>query len=127
MKSFITSIVCLSLLVGGWAIYNYYSDNVLHSFINEIEDNIIIAVEAENWDSADRDFDTLSDKWHDYKKAACFFFETDALNDTDYTIARAKYYIHAKDVSNASGELACLKEQFTFLHFNESIKLQNIF
>ena len=127
MRSFWISAVLLLALVVSWGFYNHYSDEVLHGFIGEIEDTIITAVVDEEWKTADERFDKLSKEWHDYKKAAAFFFATSDINDTDYTIARAKYYIKAKDVSNASGELACLKEQLTFLHYNESLRFGNIF
>ena len=127
MRSFIISIVSLLILMVIGIGYSIYSDKELHSYISEIEENIIISVENEDWQAADNDFAKLSRDWHKYKKIAAFFLQTDAINDTDYSIARAKYYIKSKDVSNASGELSCLKEQLTFLHFNETISPQNIF
>jgi len=109
-----------------WSFYNNYSDNVLHKYIGEIEDDILVAVVNEDWEAADKSFDELSSEWHKYKKWAAFFFRTAVINEADYSIAKAKHYIKAKDVSNASGELACLKEQLTFMHYNESLKLDNI-
>lgn len=127
MRNFIVSVICLGLLIGAWCIFDNYSDTRLQSYIDQIETAIIPEVEASDWDKAYDDFTAVSDSWHKYKKSAAFFLDTDAINETDYSIARAKYYIKAKDDSNSTGELACLKEQMTFLHYNESLSPGNIF
>ncbi len=127
MRNFIISIVCLGILVGAWAVFGFYSNHTIDRYEQALEDSIIKAVETEQWEKAYTEFRELSEDWHRYKKAAAFFLDTQAINDTDYSIAKAKYYIKAKDVSNSSGELACLKEQLVFLHQNESITWGNIF
>lgn len=127
MRNFVISVICLSLLVGVWCVFDSYSDKTLHGYIEDIEDNIIIAVEDGKWDQASVDFEALSVSWHKYKKSAAFFLDTQTINDTDYSIAKAKYYIKAKDDSNSTGELNCLKEQLTFLDYNESLNWGNIF
>lgn len=127
MRNFIISIVCLGILVGAWAVFGFYSNKTIDSYEQALENSIIKAVEAEQWEKAYTEFRNLSQDWHRYKKAAAFFLDTQAINDTDYSIAKAKYYIKAEDVSNSSGELASLKEQLVFLHQNESITWGNIF
>lgn len=126
MRSFFISLLCVLLLVGTWTSYSIYSDKKIHEFIDTIENSILIDVEDGNWEQAQDNFGVFEDDWHHYKKSACFFFSTDKLNDTDYSVARAKYYIKFKDNSNSSGELSCLKEQLKFLHQNESISLANL-
>lgn len=126
MRNFIISIVCLGALIGTWAAFGVYSNKTVHGYEQALEDRIIKAVEAEEWEKADKEFQNLSKDWHQYKKKAAFFLDTQSINDTDYSIARAKYYIKAEDVSNSSGELAALKEQLVFLHQNESITWGNI-
>lgn len=127
MRSLIVSFLCLALLIGTWAVYSNYSDEKIHSYLNEIENQLIVDVMDGNWDRAESHFSTFEDDWHQYKSVACFFFSTDKINETDYSIAKIKYYIKAKDDSNASGELSCLMEQLKFLHGNESINMQNVF
>lgn len=95
--------------------------------MNTIEDDILISVYAEDWDKAEEQLNDLSKKWHKQKKVYSFFFNTMDINDTDFSIARAKNYIYAKDVPLASGELNCVKEQLGFLHLNELITLDNVF
>lgn len=127
MRNFIIALICLSLLIGAWCVFDNYSDDKLHGYINDIENTIIAEVESGKWDKAYSDFNALSKDWHKYKKHAAFFLDTRAINDTDYSIARSRFYIKAKDDSNSTGELACLKEQLTFLHYNESLDWGNIF
>lgn len=128
MRNFVVSIICLGLLIGVWVVFDHYSKETIQGYMDQIDNNIIKTVETEEqWGKAYSDFEALSKDWHKYKKSAAFFLDTEAINDTDYTIARAKYYIKAEDVSNASGELACLKEQLQFLHYNESLSWGNIF
>lgn len=127
MRNFIISIACLGILVGAWAVFGFYSNQTIDSYEHMLEDDIISAVEAEEWEKAWEEFQSFSQDWHRYKKPAAFFLDTQAINDADYSIAKAKYYIKARDVSNSSGELACLKEQLVFLHQNESITWENIF
>ncbi len=127
MRNFIISIVCLGILVGAWTTFGLYSNQTISGYEHALKDNIITAIEAEDWEKAYQEFQCLSQDWHRYKKAAAFFLDTQLINDADYSIARARRYIKAKDVSNASGELACLKEQLVFLHQNESIAWRNIF
>lgn len=126
MRNFIVSILCLILLLGIWTIFDSYSNQKIHNYQYQLEENILSSVENREWDQALSDFQALSRDWHQYKKKAAFFLDTSAINDADYSIARAKYYIKEKDASNASGELACLKEQLTFLHYNETIAPGNI-
>jgi hypothetical protein len=109
-----------------WSFYISYSDEKIHTYINIIENGILLDVTSGEWSQAENKFEVLEDDWHEYKKTASFFFSTDKINDADYSIARIKYYSNSEDTSNSSGELSCLKEQLKFLHENEKINLQNI-
>lgn len=127
MRALITSILIIAVLVTSWGIFVNYSDKNIHQLMNTIEDDILISVYAEDWDKAEDQLNDLSKKWHKQKKVYSFFFNTMDINDTDFSIARAKNYIYAKDIPLASGELNCVKEQLGFLHLNELITLDNVF
>ena len=127
MRALITSILIIVFLVASWTIFVDYSDKNIHKLMNAIEDDILISVYAEDWDKAEDQLNDLSKKWHKQKKVYSYFFNTKDINDTDFSIARAKNYIYAKDVPLASGELNCAKEQLGFLHLNELITLDNVF
>ncbi|HVI42376.1 MAG TPA: DUF4363 family protein [Anaerovoracaceae bacterium] len=127
MRALIISIVTVAVMISGWSIFVNYSDKNIHQLMNSIEDDILISVYAEDWDKAEDQYNDLSEKWHKQKKIYTFFFNTKDINDTDYSIARAKNYIYAKDVPLASGELNCIQEQLKFLHLNELITIDNVF
>lgn len=127
MRSLIISIISLAVIVAAWGIFVNYADKNIHELTGIIEDDILENVYAQNWDKAEDQIADLSKKWHDQKKTYTFFFDTAAVMETDYSIARAKHYITAKDISLASGELSCIKEQLGFLHLNELITLDNVF
>lgn len=127
MRALITSILCIAVIIASWSIFVNYSDKNIHKLMNTIEDDILISVYAKDWDKAEDQLNDLSKKWHKQKKVYSFFFNTMDINDTDFSIARAKNYVYAKDIPLASGELNCVKEQLGFLHLNELITLDNVF
>ena len=127
MRALLTSILCVAVIIASWSIFVNYSDKNIHKLMNTIEDDILISVYAEDWDKAEDQLNDLSKKWHKQKKVYSFFFNTMDINDTDFSIARAKNYVYAKDIPLASGELNCVKEQLGFLHLNELITLDNVF
>ncbi|WP_027399917.1 DUF4363 family protein [Anaerovorax odorimutans] len=127
MKSLSISTLCLVILIVGWFIFADFADDTLHNLMNYIEDDIITYASNENWEEASKNMEDLNKRWHRYKRIYAFFLSTDDINETDYSIARAIYFIKSEDVSNSTGELNCIKEQLRFLHFNETLTLENIF
>lgn len=126
MRSLLISILSLSLLIGCWGIFYYNSEQDLNQIIDDCETIIMPAVENEDWDKAYKNFKVQYDRWHEYRKGALFFLDTQAINDADSNFAKTLMYIKAEDVSNGSGELLALKEQLNFLHQNEKISFENI-
>lgn len=127
MRALVISSISMIVIITGWAFFVNYSDKTLHELTDMIENDIMESVYSENWDKAEAQIEDLSDKWHERKKFYTFFFNTMAINETDYSIAKAKNFIKSNDLSLASGELSCIKEQLAFLHLNELITLDNIF
>lgn len=127
MRALIISIMCFSVVIISWLIFENYADENIHALSESIENDIIASVSAEDWDKAESEFNKLSDKWHKQKKVYTFFYHTSAINDTDFSIARAKGFIKSQNASSAIGELHCVKEQLAFLHLNDLIRLDNIF
>lgn len=127
MKALIISFVSLAVVIASWGFFVNYSDKTIHHLMNAIEDDILISVYAEDWDKAKEQFNDMAERWHNQKKVYSFFFNTKDINETDYSIARAKNYIYARDVPLSTGELNCIREQLKFLHQNELITLDNTF
>ena len=126
MKSFIISFISIGILICGWGIFVHYADNHLHDLMNMIDEEILADANEGDWDSSAESFQELSNKWHDQKKIYSLFLDTEAVNNTDFSIARAKKYIESKDLALSAGELNCIREQLGFLHLNEIISLENI-
>ena len=97
MRSLAVSSLCLAVLLAGWGVFHYVSAEKSDKYITEIREVLIPAVQAEDWETAQKTFKEFGE---------C---------------------IKAKDQSNSAGELAAVREQFKFLHKNESISMGNIF
>jgi len=127
MKSLIISIACLAMLVALWGTFNRYSDAKLDGYIDLIGHTILPAIAQEDWEAAASAFAQLSDDWNSYKRIATFFFDRALVNEADFSIARTKHFIQAKDVSNSTGELGFLIQKFAFFHTHDSFHPANIF
>lgn len=126
MRSLIVSFFVLLPLIGCWICFYQYSDQALHQIVSACEEQVMPAIEAEEWDKAYNHFQKQYKAWHKYQKTALFMLETDKINETDTTFAKTLMYIKAKDLSNSSGELLSLKESLKLLHKNEGLSLSNI-
>ncbi|MEG1931308.1 MAG: DUF4363 family protein [Anaerovorax sp.] len=127
MRSLVASSLCVLLIFAAWITFSNFADQTLHQLMTLTDDQLLTTVVAEDWTEAKTNMDHFTEKWHDYKVIYSFFLNTEDINNTDYAIARSTQYIKAQDVSNAAGELACIKEQLKFLHLKETLSLENIF
>ena len=127
MKALVVAIASLVVMISGWAVFVSYSDSQIHELMNTIDNDILADVYDGDWSNAESQFRQLSKEWHHQKKIYSFFFNNIDVNETDYSIARAKDYIKSQDTALAAGELNCIKEQLKFLHFNELASFDNIF
>ena len=126
MRAFLISITLLLTVSALWCGFDLYSDAALTDFTDRIHTEILPSVEQEDWPSAVSDFSVLGENWETYRRRAAFFLGTGDLNEISEEIAKTARYIKAQDVSNASGELACLADMLLFLHQNESVTPANI-
>ena len=127
MKDLIAAICAVGILLCGWLLFAHASQEQIDTFTGQIRDDILPAVETEQWEDAFRKVQQLSEDWHQYKKGAVFFLDTHTINEIDYSMAKSVKYVKAEDVSNASGELSAMVEQLTFLCSNDKVNWGNIF
>ncbi len=127
MKDLITATLIIVLLIGGWLAFYQYSEQNVEGYITTTKEKVIPAIESEDWQRADELLQKLNKEWHDYKKLAYFFLDTDTVNEIDYGLAKSIKYTLAEDVSNASGELSAMVEQMKFLIQNDEVNAANIF
>lgn len=126
MKSLITSAAIMFVLICGWLFFGNYSEERLAGFSASIKDDIIPAVENENWEEGENKIASFSGRWHEYREKALLFLDTDEINEIDFGLAKAEKYIKSKDVSNSSGELNSLAEQLAFMREQQKLSLSNI-
>lgn len=127
MKNLIIAICSLAVMIGGWLIFAGYSESQINSFTAAIENEIIPAVESSDWQLSKQQIAQLNKDWHEYKKKAIFFLDTDTINEIDYSLAKSVKYVKAEDVSNSSGELNAMSQQLDFLCRNDKVNWNNIF
>ncbi|MDO4545327.1 MAG: DUF4363 family protein [Bacillota bacterium] len=126
MRDLIISILCMVILIIPWTIYDNYSSKTIDTYKSSIQEQIIPAIEADDWDRAEKNFSQIEDDWKKYQKTSAFFIDTQSINEVDSIISKVHYYISLHDASNAAGEAAYLKNSFDLLHENESPSLGNI-
>ncbi len=126
MRALIISTISLLLFISIWGIFDNYSKDTLKAMISSCENDIMPAIQQEDWDTASRNFTQQYQLWHDYRQKALYMLETDLLNKADEGFAKALMYIDAKDLSNSSGELLALQKHLTYIHQSESLTLRNI-
>lgn len=127
MKQLVISIVITIFLLGGWLLFFIYAENTIDDYTQYIKYSLLPTIESDSWDIGMSKMSFLENQWHDFRKIALFFLDTETLNEIDYSIARASKYIKSEDISNSSGELNAIIEQLTFLSQNEKLNLNNIF
>ena len=127
MRDLIISIICMLVLVIPWGLYDKYASDTIDNYKTIIKEDLIPAIENNDWETAEKDFDFIAEDWDDYKKKSAFFIDNEAVNEVDSTVSKAYYYIKLHDSSNSAGELAYLKDKLDYLHKNEDPSLANVF
>ena len=127
MRDLIISIICILILIIPWGIYDRFSTNTVEDYKSAISDEILPAIENNDWNTAEKRFDYIAKDWDKYKKISAFFIDTESVNEVDSYVSKAYYYIKLKDAGNAAAEAAFLQYRFDFLHENELPNMGNIF
>lgn len=127
MRDLIISIVCLLILIVPWCIYDKYSADTADTYKQMINNDILPALEENDWKTANKEFGYIARDWDRFKKISAFFIDSEAINETDRLVSRVYYYIKLKDASSSAGEIAYLQYSFDCLHENELPTLGNIF
>lgn len=127
MRDLIISIVCMLILAVPWGIYDSYAAKTVDNYKSIITDEVIPAIKANDWDTAEKRFGFIAKDWDKYKKMSAFFIDTVSVNEVDSYVSKAYYYIKLKDAGNAAAESAFLQYRFDFLHENEKPNMGNLF
>lgn len=126
MRDLIISIACMLVLIIPWGIYSRYSVDITDSYNQIIDNELLPAITVQNWDKAEKEFNSVVSLWENHKKASAYFCSTESINDIDGTMKKAGYYLKMHDKSNTSGEIAYLRCKLNFIYNNESMTFSNI-
>ena len=127
MRDLIISIICILILIIPWGIYDKYAAKTVDNYKSIISEEILPAIESNDWETAEKRFDFIAKDWDRYKKLSAFFIDTESVNEVDSYVSKAYYYIKLKDAGNAAAESAFLQYRFDFLHENEMPNMGNLF
>lgn len=127
MRDLIISIICMLILIVPWGIYDRFSTDTVGEYKKTISEEIIPAIENDDWETAEKRFSFIAKDWDRYKKISAFFIDTESVNEVDSYVSKAYYYIKLRDPANAAAESSFLQYRFDFLHENELPNMGNIF
>ncbi len=127
MKDFIVVSLILLVLFGTWLGFLYYSGQQIQTLTSDIENKILPAIEAEDWQKSSRLMKDFQDRWKKFRKISLYFDNAGPLSEIDISVSRTIKYVQAEDLSNSTGELQAASRQLSTLRSQEKLSLQNIF
>ena len=127
MRDLIISTICMLIIIIPWGFYDKFAADTVENYKSIIKEEILPAIEDDDWDTAEKRFAFIAKDWDRYKKTSAFFIDTQSVNEVDCYVSRAYYYIKLRDQSNAAAETAFLEYIFDFLHANEIPDMGNLF
>ncbi len=126
MKHLIASALIVVLMIGIWIGFDTYSERRINEITSSITEELIPAVEKENWETGLDLIAENHESWIRFRNVAFLFLENDIIRDIDSAMAKVTEYIKAEDVSNSSGELSYICQQLTTIDEQERITFYNI-
>lgn len=127
MRPLIISFLILVLFISTWAIFVHYIDDSIAEMIGAIDTEIYTAIDAEDWDAAESQFDIFAEKWHSHKTVYHIFSNHCNVRNTDLSIIRTQEYIKNQVKADAMAEVATIAEQLRTILKSESFSIDNIF
>lgn len=127
MKDLLVATLIVVLLVGSWLGFFHYAEQRLDTLKTTCQEKILPTLKGEDWTAAHTALKELEKDWHAFKKIAYFFLNTNVVNEIDCNLKKSIEYADAEDVSNSTGEVSAMVQQFRFLCANDRLNLQNIF
>jgi len=126
MKALTISSIAIIILILSWFLFFTYTESVINTLCEDINDITIYNVRNESWDWAAKSYNDIHDSWERYRMIANPFISKEDLNSIEYTFERVENYIESKEKTSAVNELAYLAKQLYFLYYNEKVTIANI-
>ena len=102
MKNLIIAILCLLALIAPWELYDRYSTEAVKDYCNIIEEEVLPATAAGDWDSAMKSFLLVKEDWDRFKNISEYFINAQIINEADRLVSKAEYYIKGKELYTGS-------------------------
>lgn len=125
MKSFKLAIVLLILIIAGSIVYIYSLNNASNILVSEIS-NLEDSVKSSNWDSAEKQVDTLQNKWNKTEKWMSTLIDHQEIDSIQLTLAKLTQYVHEKETTDIMAESASLKLLIKHIPGKEKVDLTNL-
>ena len=97
MRDLIISTICMLIIIIPWGFYDKFAADTVENYKSIIKEEILPAIEDDDWDTAEKRFAFIAKDWDRYKKTSAFFIDTQSVNEVDCYVSRAYYYIKLRD------------------------------
>ena len=125
MKTFITSMVVLVLLMTAIGIYSQYLDNAMED-IDEILNNISDTLNENNWSLCKEKTLKLSEIWDKNEPILAMFNDHEDIDKIKLAIGELKENVSQRNYEHTSKTLAETKILLERIKKNETLSLENI-
>lgn len=125
MRYLITLLLISASIIGGayWSIYSLkISTNELSEQIIQVNEEI----KSENWEAAAFQMEEVHNKWQDKTKWWPIFLNHEEMDVIEFSLAKAKAYVHVENEALALGQLSELKRMIKHIHEKEQLNIENI-
>lgn len=125
MRTLITSIALLILIIVGW-IYVFDSvENTSSSFVNNL--NILNEnINSNDWKEANIKFSKIEEKWNKTRDMWSILLDHHEIDNIDLAMSKASQYLKSKNTSLSLGEIETLIKLFNIVMENQDLTLTNV-
>ncbi|ATW23831.1 DUF4363 family protein [Candidatus Formimonas warabiya] len=126
MKYYLSLLVLflLTLFLGFFTIH-FLSDST--EKITSNFDRITVAVDRQDWVTAEKQFSLTKEQWEKYKKWWAIVIDHKEIDNIDTSITRTDQYLRHHNQVLSAGELSVLNQYLKHIPETEKISWKNIF
>ena len=126
MRPLIIAVSALAVALAASAVFINFADEDVHQMVSVIDEQVMPAVLAEDWDTAKQSFQNTESIWKRHKTAYIFFSDASSVQETELSFHAMHGYLLGEDKAACSGELNSLRRHLLFLHEYEIISIENV-
>ena len=125
MRLLVTLLILLTGIISGAFWINYS----LQMSTNELAEQIVIVnkeIKNDSWEMALSKMEETEDKWKEKTRWWPIFLNHEEMDVIEFSLAKAKAYVHAENEALALGQLSELKRMLEHIHEKEQLNIENI-